>query len=1154
MFQNRLLRTAQFAVLVAALWALPASAQDLRGSVQGTVTDTSGAVIPAAEVTLRNVNTNDATNRQTNEVGQYVFDFVLPGTYELTVEVEGFRTFVQQNILVQTRADITVNAAMEVGAVAETITVEEAPVAVSFNSTTMETTLDTKMSSELPIIHRNPFLLAQLDPAVNYRGGQETSPYHHWAASQMDVGGNTDRQNNVLLDGVPQLVGAKGTYVPAMDAVSEVNVQQNAVDSEFGHSAGGVLSVQMKSGTNDWHGTAYYFGRNPALNARPNPLTSQESVVRRNVWGVTSGNPIVKNKVFNFFAYEGQNTREPRSVAETLPTNLERNGDFSNSLNRNGGLREIYDPFTTQITGSNTSTRERFVNNTIPQTRLDPTSQRIVGSLYAPNNPGDNASGRNNFRFTYPQTFKYYNISNRTDWNVSDNVKVFGRISRFKTTQSDADYTGGSVLQRRAGSARNTWQTSGDMVWTINPTTVFNVRGSWSKINDSFDAPEVEIGEQGLADLWPGDPWYTSHVRDIPAVYHPEIRVDADSGSTFGRSGFWFQVPKTYNWDIKLSKTAGKHYLKFGHQYRAQRVEAGRPRGMRFRFRANETADTFFAPDTAALGHGWASMMLGTIADTSYSRVQTVPINRPHIDVFGFYVQDDFKVSQRVTLNLGLRWEYETPMRDPEDRLSRFMDLSAPLQGVIDNMGEFPAEALALRNQPVNIVGAWRFTDSSNRGTWNAQKNLFLPRAGIAYRLDDRTALRIGYARYAVPPLQNRDLAAILGSTPYPGFTATTSPLRPLDGVPRATLGNPFPNGGDNANPLIEPFGKRFGEYAVVGSSDGIPFDQNLRTGINDRFNFTLQRELVNRIVMDATFFMNLGHNHSRDINLNLTDPRIGFENGSALNARVDNPFFGIPQEFCPGSLCNTRQVTVGSLLRPFPHYGNINLQGTGFRDERYKAFQLKLQRPFANGFNFLVGYNYSVGQNQEFYDDQDQFDRRLTFIKDRQNGQKLNIAGIYELPFGQGRAYGGNMPKGLDYVFGGWSISGIYTYLSGELLGFDGAVVSGDPKLSNQTRERWFNTDAFSRLPAFTRRSNPWVHDGLRGPSFRNFDMTLNKKFDVTEKVALELRMEAYNLTNSFMGRNPNTDPTSGNFGAVTQQLATHSGREFQYSARFIW
>ena len=909
----------------------------------------------------------------------------------------------------------------------------------------------------------------------------------------------------------------------------------------------------MKSGTNDWHGTAYYFGRNPALNARPNPLTAQESVTRRNVWGVTSGNPIVKNKLFNYFAYEGQNTREPRSTALTLPTSAETNGDFSNSLNRNGGLRTIYDPFTTVITGSNTSTREQFANNMIPQTRLDSTSRTVVSKLWQTNNPGDNASGRNNFRFTYPQQFKYYNLSNRTDYNVSDNVKVFGRISRFKTTQTDPDYTGGSVLQPRAGSARNTWQTSGDVVWTINPTTVFNVRGSWSKINDSFDAPEVEIGEEGLADLWPGNAWYSSHVRDIPKVYHPEIDVRADSRARLGRSGFWFQVPKTYNWDIKLSKTVNRHYLKFGHQYRAQRVEAARPRGMLFRFDPHETAGTIFSPQTATEGHAWASMMLGTISDSS-SRVQTVPVNRPHLDVYGFYVHDDIKVNQRVTLNLGLRWEYETAMRDPEDRLSRFMDFGAPLQGVIDNMGEFPAEALALRNQPLAINGAWIFTDQSNRYSWNPPKNVFLPRAGVAIRLDDKTALRIGYARYAVPAVQNRDALGILGSTPYPGYTATTNPLGPLEGIPRSLLADPFPNGGDNANPLIEPFGKRFGQYAVMGSGEGTFFDQDLKVGMNDRINFTLQRELVSRIVVDATFFMNFGRNHTlSNIPLNIMDPRLGFEHGSALNDRVDNPFFGVPQEFCPGALCNTRQVSIGSLLRPYPHYGNVTLEGAGVADQRYRSFQLKLQRPFANGFNFLVSYNINKGENQQFYDNVDAFDQRLTMQKDPDSGQKLNIAGIYELPFGQGRQYGADMPKALDYVVGGWSISGIYSYLSGQLLSFPGALVSGAPtQLSN--RQEWFSTSPFDVLTPFTRRSNPIYYSGVRGPAFRNLDLTLNKKLDITEKLALELRMEAYNLTNSFMGQNPNTSPTSGDFGQVTRQLRTHTGREFQYSARFIW
>src|SRR5687768_7502257 len=329
------------------------SAQELRARIQGLVTDSSGGVLVGASVALRNINTGVETHRLANEAGQYVFDHVIPGTYTVTVEMAGFNVFVQENILAQTRGDVTVNAVLNIRSVAETVVVRESPVAVKFNTSTMELTLDTKMTNELPIVHRNPFLLATLNPAVIVRSTTEQSPYHHWAASQLDVGGNTSTKNDILVDGVPQLVGMKGTYVPTMDAVSEVSIQQNSVDSEFGHSAGGIIAVQMKSGTNEYHGTAYYFGRNPALNALADRTSATSRVpnqVRNHVWGVTSGNPIIRQKVFNYFSYEAQNVREPRTMAATLPTDRERGGDFSQTFKLNGQVRPIYDPWTTNAT------------------------------------------------------------------------------------------------------------------------------------------------------------------------------------------------------------------------------------------------------------------------------------------------------------------------------------------------------------------------------------------------------------------------------------------------------------------------------------------------------------------------------------------------------------------------------------------------------------------------------------------------------------------------------------------------------------------------------------------------------------------------------------------------------------------------------------
>lgn len=1157
-------------LLMAAMWTADLQAQDLRGKVTGTVTDASGAVIPGASVSLTNDNTTVATVTSTNEVGQYLFDFVIPGTYTVRVELEGFRTFEQQNILIQTRADMTVNATMQVGAVAETVTVEEAPVAVQFTTTTMETTIDTKMSQELPLLNRNPYMLAALDPAVNYRGGAENAPYHHWAMSQLDVGGNTRFKNNVLMDGVPQLVGAKGVYTPPMDAVSEVNVQQNATDAEYGHSAGGIVSVQMKSGTNDWHGTGYFFGRNPAINARPNALTRNPSVDRRNVWGISSGNPIVKNRVFNYISYEGQDVRSPSTVNLTLPRQLERTGDFSQSFNRSGGLRVIHDPWTSDPNGDN---RMPFANNTIPQSRIDPTSQTVLGKTWAPNNPGDNISGANNFRIVFPIRFQYWNLTNRTDWNVSDNVKVFGRLSRFHTIQSEPDYSG-SVAQRRQGSERNSVQASGDVVWTVNPTTVVNVRGSWMKIVDSFSTPPSEIGEEGLAELWPGSPWYASHVRDIPAVHFPEINVQADGNTSFGRSGFWYQEPSTWNMEGKLSKQAGRHYLKYGAQFRKQLVDAGRPRGMRFRFSPVATADTVNSPNTGALGHAWASMVLGVMADGNFSRVRTVATNRPRVDVYGFYVHDDFKVNQKVTLNLGLRYEYETPMLDPENRLSRTIDFGQALPEVQAAMGPIADDILAMRTRPLDISGAWLFTDSNNRRSWIGQKNVFLPRAGIAIRLNDRSALRIGYARYATPPVQERNALGILGSTPYPGFEIEGQPLDSINGTPRAVFSNPFPSGGEHPNPLPEPNGQKFGRFATVGSNEAIGFNQEWRAGINDRFNFTYQQEIMARIVVDATFFSNFGHNQPQTLRPNLLDPRIGFQHGSRINDSVANPFFGLPEEIMPGPLRNRRTVRVSQLLVPYPHYliNGINIRGVNARSERYNAFQLQVQRPFANGFNFLLGYNYNRSRLQTFYDTVDEIDRNFTYLRDRRGRNKLTLAGIYELPFGNGKPIGNNLSGVAQKIIGGWQVSGIFVYQGGDFLDFGGAIMHADPAIGSPQRgpggdgfrRTFFRNDVlgrgctsgctWERLPAFTRRGNPRFIDGVHGPRFQNVDFILSKVTEITEKLKFEFRMEAYNLTNSFIGTNPSTNVNAGTFGQVSSKLRTHFGRSLQYSGRFIW
>ena len=390
-------------------------AQDYRAKVQGLVTDSTDAIVPGAKVTLLNNGTGIATVRDSGGNGLYLFDSVEPGTYTVSAELQGFSKQVHENVLVQTRADVTVNFGLKPGGTVETVTVEASAVALQFNTTTRELTIDRKMLMDLPVKARNPFTLALLDPAVVSRYTSEKNPFFMWSSSQMDVGGNTSTKNDLLLDGAPIQIGPKGSYAPPMDAVQEFSVQQNSVDAEFGHSAGGTMSVSMKSGTNEIHGTAYYFGRNPALNAVVNPITRTPNFVRNHIWGGTVGTPIKKNKLFNFFTYEAWRTKEPRDAIRTQPTDLERNGDFSKSLNRAGTLRTIYDPTTTVLnTATNTATRQPFPNNIIPANRIDPTAKRIMQDIWGPNNPGDDLSGSNNFKASYAWPMKNLNFSNKT--------------------------------------------------------------------------------------------------------------------------------------------------------------------------------------------------------------------------------------------------------------------------------------------------------------------------------------------------------------------------------------------------------------------------------------------------------------------------------------------------------------------------------------------------------------------------------------------------------------------------------------------------------------------------------------------------------------------------------------------------------------------
>lgn len=1149
----KMLRSIALVSLVLAA-AFPSLGQDARGRVQGTISDKNGADVPGATLTLSNDATGIAVTSQSGENGRYLFDRVDPGLYTLTVQQRGFKTVVQKNVRVHQRGDVTADIALEVSDITETVTVESGVANVQFNTANHELTLENLFFKELPLATRNPATLIALDPSVNGDFNRNAN-FDHYAANAYDIGGPTRGQNDVLIDGSPLANSSKLGYNPPVEAVGEFTVKQNAVDAEFGHSAGGIVSMSMKAGTNQIHGSAYYFGGRPSWNAITNRVTRQHSA--NTFWnaGATAGLPIIKNKLFLFSAYEKQTDTSFRTGLYTLPTALERQGDFSQSFNANGSLRVIYDPMTSRLENGRV-VRDPFPGNKIPQNRFDPVAVRMLQNLWAPNNPGDDRTGLNNYKYGEYLPFKYFNISNRIDWQINEKWKAFGRVSLFCTNQTATDYTNGAdplKMRRTEGSTRHGFNYTADTVYTINPTTVLTVNGSYYKTIDRRNYPEMAVGEEGYQNLWSSG-WWKPYATDRPLVYFPNFQIP--SGDTFGVRNFWWQQPWGTSLGGVLNKQLNDHSLKFGSNVRFKRGDAARYFFANMFFAFNETANTNVSP-SALTGTPWASFLLGALNGST--SVQFTPLQKSNTEMYAFFVQDDYKLSRNLTLNLGLRYEYEGGYWDPENRLPQRLDLTDPIPGLqaaiaprmaaltAGTTGKTITQLMAeSAGQTTHLFnGAFYFTEDGSKRATNSDRYQFMPRIGLAYRLGDKTAIRFGYGRFFTPNSLTDSGNEPLGSLDLASFSPTTNVLPNLQGVPQAFLSNPFPQG------LTPVSGKAFGRYSNLG--DNITIDEyERRPAISDRFNFTLQREIWGRTLLDVTYLINFVSRNQLNLNLNQIDPRLVNKYGAALNAAVANPFFNYGTEATfPGALRRQASVSIATLLKPYPQYGNIVQTSTDFGSFRYQSLQLRVQRSLRQGVSFMAAYAYNTEKSQVFYDSQDEYDRALTWQNTTSPRHRLVATSVLELPVGHGKTFGSNMPKALDLAVGGWQTALSYRYRSGEFIRF-GAMLAPESvkKLGEAGRDKyWFDTTGFAVLPAFTRRANPWQYDNLTGPSFSNLDATISKKFNLRESLRLEFRLEAYNALNEIIWTNPNTTITSSDFGRTF--APANSGRRLQYMFR---
>ncbi|HEY1951124.1 MAG TPA: TonB-dependent receptor [Bryobacteraceae bacterium] len=1162
-----------------ALLSFSASAQNSRATVQGLVTDASGAVVPDATVTLANVNTGVNTVRKTSNTGLYVFDLVIPGSYTVTVNATGFPAFTQPSFQVQSGGDVTINATLSTGTLQQSVTVNAEAGAIEFNNSSDSLTLDTKMANDTPRLDRNPFKLTLIEPqAINTRG--EVLPYNSWAANSVDLGGGTNLKNELLVDGIPVGIGQKVVAVPNTDDVQESIISTNGVEAQNGHSIGGTIDVTTKSGTNDWHGMAFYVGRYPWLSAESDRTKNVLASTRQNMYGGTFSNPIIKNKLFNFFSIEDWHTNVPGSLTETVPTALEKTGDFSKSLNVNGGLQTVYDPFSTVVNGS-TVTRTAFPGNVIPASRFDPSAAALMNNFWAPNSPGSNLTGENNYLGSTPNLTTYYDLTDRVDYAISDKWRLFGRFSRYNTNNSSTNPTPNqSELIQPTGAIRGANQIAADVVYSLNANTVIDVNGDWRNLQDSLRA--TDIGTAGYAKIWPNNSWYTPYVtasNNIPLLF-PSIGV---GGDTIGGSGtFWLQQPHGESLSGTLSKQMGSHYLKTGFQWRKIAGITYVNSTSRFNFPAALTASTFNNPPSTQ-GDGFATMLLGALDNST--EVYGGPAPVPMTSWYGMFVQDTWKISPKLTLTMGLRNEYETAFSDSNHTFSQGLNPVTPIPGI--GSPQMPSQVLGLVGSSYSqYTGAWAFTSGQHPGMWNAQKLALAPRLGIAYRLNDKTVVRAGYARYYQPiefdfahaPLNGFEDINVL-EVPYYGESGNQTALPLQSGIPQQTFSNPFPAG---SNPLVPIQGVAGGAATGRGSTAGLLwFDPNSKQPYNDRLNLTIEHEFPGSITVAATYFANFG-NQQYNKELNGVNPQIGNQYGTAyLQQSVTNPFYHYQNtpSLIPGNLYGQPTVQLQQLLTKYPLYGPLFEIGVLGASERYQSAELKVQKRFDHGYNFVASYAYIREMTQNFNNSEDEFNNILNWQNGDQPHHHFNLAGTYELPFGRGRTYFANSNRAVDALIGGWQVTGLSTFISGDFPRFNNlnsgassinpiVTISGNPCVNNPTPQQWFNTSMVP-LAANSSAIVPFnVQYGcLQGPSFWDVDASLLKSFNITERVHAQLKVSAYNLFNRLnrgdpalnaqdanYGTNLYQGAPAGTYGAQTATPSNVTGRQMELGLRIFF
>lgn len=1189
-FVGRVMITLSMLVAFSVLFGARLCAQDLTTSayLTGTVTDSTGAVIPKATVTVSGVDNGVVRTVTTHADGSYTVPLLPPATYQLQVVMPGFQTYQQSGITLIPDQTVKQDVQMAVGTEAQKVVVNSQAPLLNTGDANLSAEITSKQVEDLPLNLRNVISLATLNSSVtNSSESQQlneggTSGKADQDVSFLNFGGGFFGTSAYLLDGIWDTDSTWGAviYVPSVEAVSSFKIQTNSFTAQTGFSSGNVINIQTKSGTSEFHGDLFEFIRNSKLDANEyfnDYYGTPKLSFRRNQFGGSAGGPMYiphlyekRNKTFIFGVYEGLRQGSPVNSTFTVPTTQMLAGDFSQLLTgavvkTNGTpvldpfgntiqINQLFNPYTGRVLTSGTIDavtgkvakcpdgattcyyRDPFPDNNV-SSAINPVGAKLISYFPKPTN----SSVVNNFfgAASAPDTSDEFLI--RVDQNFTDSTRMYFRFAdKHEQKTNSPTYYGADD----PGGPGN-----------IRPNNRYSVVAGFSHIFNATTAMSANAGfhRWNQGGLYQGYP-FDMTTLGLPAGLNansnqfPIVNV-GNGGAPLGpvQGGDGAGIANVGSVNVDVTKSLDKHDLSFGFMDAILQNNGNGPAETSFNFQPDYTSQFEGTNVINGPGYGLASLLVGTPDSGSTSNAFHAAPEERYI---GFYAQDNYKPTHTLTLNLGLRWEFQTPFTERHNRQAYF-NYSA-INPISSGAG-------------MQLPGEEVYSTPKHRGLYNTNYSNFAPRIGFNDQLLPKLVVRGGWGIFFPPQ-------AFVGIQASPGYSQSTNYNASNNGgLTLATnMSNPFPNG------LLQPTGNSLGALTDVGNSASTGVPPNRHSPLLYQYSFGTQYAFTTNDVLTTTYVGNRGvHMLTDSVGQTQLDPALVTPaNQDYLAAQVPNPFYGV----ITSSTCGLDQPTIqrAHLLEPYPQYCSVSQSMAPEGDSYYNALLVDYNHRFHSGLNLLVSYTFSrfiddTGGTADWayrgpssYGYRDNYNLGLDRSVDgTDQTHSLVVNYIYALPVGRGRRYLGHVNRVTDAVIGGWQLSGITTVKSGLPLGISGGgntnLYGGsqhpdqiaNPVLSHRTIHEWFNTAAFAPPVPYTLGNTSRYLSYLRSPGYDNWDAALEKTWELPSTLHLQGRAEFYNMFNHPNFFTPDTGLNDGGFGQITQAF---DSREIQFALKLIW